>query len=165
MVQNQTKLDWPEGLPPLEYYIAAYNEDPTNTELISLDEYLLWVKRLYLGWELYRTGWLELSNNLSETIVDETNRELAKEKLAFMGKTISPEWAKHRRLSTIKTRHLLIWGKALDQSPENNEQLEIIDRVLADANLLIQRQLTPKDILTDRYYPQEAFNEREDPFQ
>lgn len=164
MVQDQTKLDWPADLPPLEYFISSYNEDPANMELISLDEYLLWVKRIYLGWELYRRGWLELSSNLSETIADETNRDIAKEKLAYMGKMISPEWAKHRKLSTIKTRHLLIWGKALDQSPEHNEQLEIIDKVLADANLLIMRQLTPKDILNDRYYPQETLDSHDDPF-
>jgi hypothetical protein len=164
MVQHQTKLDWPADLPPITHYISSYNEDPSNTQLISLDEYLLWIKRIYLGWELYRRGWIELSNNLAETIVDNTDRDLAEAKLAFMGKLVSTEWAKHRRLSTIKTRHLLIWGNALDQSPEKNEQLEIIDKVLADANLLIQRQLTPKDILIDRYYPQAVFHDREDPF-
>lgn len=163
-LRDQTKLEWPEGIPSIDYYIAAYDEDPSNKELISLDAYLLWIKRIYLGWELYGRGWLELSGNLAETIADKTDRDLAEAKLAFMGKIVSSEWAKHRRLSTIKTRHLLIWGNALDQSPENNEQLEIIDKVLADANSLIMRQLTPKDILTDRYYPQEALDDPDDPF-
>ena len=164
-LRDQTQLVWPEDLPPIAYFLSAYEQDPINKQYVSLSEYLLWVKRLYLGWELYRSGWLELSNNLAETIIDLTNKDIAKEKLALIGRIVSAEWAKHRKLSTIKTRHLIIWGNALYQSPVNDEQLEIIDKVLADAKLLIDRQLTPKQILADRYYPQAALLYIEDPFQ
>jgi hypothetical protein len=164
-LRDQTQLVWPEDLPPIAYFLSAYEQDPINKQYVSLSEYLLWVKRLYLGWELYRSGWLELSNNLAETIVNLTNKDIAKEKLALIGKIVSPEWAKHRKLSTIKTRHLIIWGNALYQSPANDEQLDVIDKVLADAILLIDRQLTPKQILADRYYPQAALVDIEDPFQ
>jgi hypothetical protein len=164
-LRDQTQLDWPEGLPAITYYISSYEQDPINKQYVSLSEYLLWVKRLYLGWQLYRSGWLELSNDLAETIVDSPNKDIAKEKLALIGRVVSPEWAKHRKLSTIKTRHLIIWGNALYQSPANDEQLEVIDKVLADAKLLIGRQLSPKQILADRYYPQAALLYTEDPFQ
>jgi hypothetical protein len=117
-----------------------------------------------LGWELYHRGWLELSSDLAETITDQNSRDAAKIKLKLIGKIVSPEWAKHRKLSTIKTRHLIIWGNALYQSPANNEQLAIIDKVLADVKLLTTQQLTPKQILADRYYPQEALVGIDDPF-
>jgi hypothetical protein len=154
-LQNQTKADWPEELPPIEYYIDFYQQDPMNKTYISLDQYLLWIKRLYLGWELYRRGWLELSNNLAETIEDEAHRDIAKAKLELIGKTVSPEWAKHRKFSKIKTRHLIIWGNALYQSSANNEQLVIIDKVLSDAKLLIDRQLIASQIVVNRYYIEE----------
>lgn len=163
-LRDQTQLDWPESLPAIDYYISAYDQDPTNKKYVSLNEYLLWVKRLYLGWELYRSGWLELSNNLAETIADPNLKNIAKVKLALIGRTVSPEWAKHRKLSTIKTRHLIIWGNALYQSSTNDQQLEIIDKVLTDVKLLINRQLKAKQILVDRYYPQAVWVDLEDPF-
>jgi len=162
--RDQTQLAWPENIPPVEYYISAYDADLANKEYVSLSEYLLWVKRLYLGWELYRRGWLELSDNLAETIDDSTDKDIAKAKLALIGKIVSPEWAKYRKLSTIKTRHLIIWGNALYRSPANNQQLEIIDKVLLDAKLLTDRLLVPQQILADRYYPQAALADADDPF-
>lgn len=164
MLRDQTKLEWPAGLPPIDHYLNYYNQDSANKELISQDEYLLWVKRLYLGWELYRNGWLKLSSNLVETLEDQDEKNIAREKLAFMGKIVSSEWAKHRRLSIVKTRNLIIWGKALDQSPENGEQLEIIDKILDDVSLLLTRELLPSNILSDRYYPQESLGGADDPF-
>ena len=163
--RDQNQLDWPEGLHHITYYISSYEQDTINKQYVSLSEYMVWVKRLYLGWQLYRSGWLELSNDLAETIVESANKDIAKEKLALIGRVVSPEWAKHRNLSTIKTRHLIIWGNALYQSPANGKQLEVIDKVLADAKLLIDRQLSPKQILADRYYPQAALLYIEDPFQ
>ena len=151
--------DWPRDLPPLDYYIDYYNQDPANQQAISLNEYLLWVRHLYLGWELYSNGWLALSGELANTIEDKRQREIAKQKLIVMGRIVSPEWAKHKKFSTIKTRHLIIWGNALNESPAHNEQLKIIDQVLADANLLIKGQLSAKDIRAERYYPQEPFDE------
>jgi hypothetical protein len=163
-LQHQTQADWPEELPPREFFIDSYEQDPIHKPYLSLDRYLLWIKRLYLGWELYRRGWIELSNNLAETIEDEADKNIAKEKLELIGKTVSPEWAKHRKFSTIKTQHLIIWGNALYQSSANNEQLDIIDKVLSDANLLINRQLIPSQILAERYYPQENLVGIDDPF-
>ncbi len=163
-LRDQTQLDWPESLPSIEYYISSYEQDPINKKYVSLSEYLLWVQRLYLGWELYRSGWLELSNNLAETIVDPSQKIIAKEKLALIGRTVSPEWAKHRKLSTIQTRHLIIWGNALHQSPTNDRQLEIIDKVLTDVKLLISRQWNAQQILVGRYYPQAALVDVEDHF-
>ncbi len=159
LLSRHTGEDWPRGLPPQEYYVDYYNQDPANKEAISLSQYLLWVRRLYLGWELYNSGWLELSGNLANTIEDTQQRELAKQKLATMGRIVSPEWAKHKKFSTIKTRHLIVWGNALNESPEHNEQLKIIDQVLADANLLITGKISAADIRADRYYVQKSFED------
>ncbi len=163
-VSQHTEEDWPRGLPPIEYYVDYFEQDPANKQVMTIDQYLLWVRRLYLGWELYNSGWLELSGNLANTIEDEQKRELAKKKLAAMGRIVSPEWAKHKKFSTIKTRHLVVWGNALNESPVHNEQLKIIDQVLADASQLIKGQLTANDIKADRYYPQKNFEDFDIPF-
>jgi len=161
-LSRHTNENWPRELPPIEYYVHYYNQDPVNKEAISLNQYLRWVKRLYLGWELYNSGWLELSDNLAKTIKDEQKREEAKEKLALIGRVVSPEWAKHKKYSNIKTRHLVVWGNALNESPDHNEQLKIINQVLTDADLLIKGHLSVKDIKANRYYAQGTFEDFED---
>ncbi|MGH1486763.1 MAG: hypothetical protein ACRBCI_11125 [Cellvibrionaceae bacterium] len=151
--------NWSEDLPPKSYFSAHYQQDSQQKYISTEENYLLWVKRFYFGWELYGRGWLKATNELVETLPNKNDRKEAKEKSLLIAKLVAPEWAKDKQYRVINTRHLIIWGNALNESTIKKEQLLILDRILRDVNTLLDRKIQPKDIASNRYYQPEAFGD------
>jgi hypothetical protein len=150
---------WPTELPPKNYFLDYYQQDPTHQQVSTQENYLMWVKRFYFGWELYSRGWLQASEELAQTLTNENDRKQAKEKALLIGKLVGPEWAKDKNHRVINTRHLIIWGNALNESSLKQEQLMILEQILSDVNTLLERKMQPKDIASNRYYEPEAFGD------
>ena len=148
---------WSDDIPARQYFIDHYRAG-AFAEVQSESDYLLWVQRFYLGWELYGRGWLKATEELAQTLSPGKERELAREKALAIGHLVSAEWAKNTRYRVINTRHLNIWGNALNKSVVKKEQLFVLDKILLDVNTLLQRTLAPQEIAYSRYYQVEDFD-------
>jgi hypothetical protein len=149
--------DWPDNIPPRSYYVDYYKRDAKHQKIVSEQEYLIWIHRFYFGWELYRRGWLQATDELVATIYKLEAKNDAREKALLIGKLVSAEWAKESNHRVINTRHLSIWGNSLTESIIRGEQLKTLDEILTDVNDLLAGKLKPADIKIDRYYVVEAF--------
>lgn len=151
--------NWPENIPPREYFTDYYENDHDNRKVISEKSYLRWIHRFYFGWQLHKQGWLQATDELVQTLNTEEERQKALETALLIGKRVSPEWAKDKRHRVINTRHLIIWGNALNESIIQKEQQKILDKILNDVNTLLEKKISPRDIAANRYYEYESFGE------
>lgn len=146
---------WSDDLPPRTYFLDRYQQDVVNKNSQGQDEYLKWVTRFYKGWELYPSGW----DNISQQVLLKLNKHPAageiRVKLERLGLIISAEWAKNNKTRIINTRLVALWGNALIKSLEHGETLQLIDHVAADINNLLTRKLAIDAIAADRYYAQD----------
>ncbi|MEM7617528.1 MAG: hypothetical protein AAF195_04020 [Pseudomonadota bacterium] len=151
--------NWPDTIPQRSYFIDYYNQDRKHRQVVNQDEYLKWIHRFYFGWELYRRGWLQATDELVATINDSQQKAIAKEKSLLIGKLVAPEWAKNRAYRVINTKHIAIWGNAISESIVRGEQLAILDKILDDVTDLLARNIQPKEISKSRYYLLENFGD------
>ncbi len=119
---------------------------------------MLWVQRFYLGWEIYKRGWLKMTDELLAEINDPKQAKIIEKKLNTLGFNISREWAKKSKQRRIYTRHVAIWGNALLESLDKGESLLLIDKVSDDVDALLAHKLEPKMITENRYYQQDENN-------
>lgn len=150
---------WPEGIPPKSYFTEYYSRDKAHQEVLSQSEYLTWVHRYYFGWQLYRRGWLQATDELLATLHDPEQKGYAHQKMIKLGTLIAPEWAKNHEYRVITTRHMLIWGNALNESVVRKEQMLTLDKIAEDVNDLLTGKIKPKHIHSNRYYVQEPFED------
>lgn len=143
---------WPESMPAHAVFAEHYQRDRHNAELQSLQEYLTWVERFYLGWELYPTGWIDISRDLTAKLTEPSLKHQMQTKLEGLGVAIAAEWAKDNTVRRITTRHIGIWGEALRKSAERAELPRILDRVLEDVDNLINNQIAADVITENRFY-------------
>lgn len=151
----QKVASWPSDIPSREFFVAHYNADLTNKDEQSVDEYLLWVLRFYKGWELYRNGWSKVTE---DSLYGVTKPEVAQEirtKMNLIGEGIACEWAKSKKDRRILTRHVVVWGNALIESMKRDQELPLINRVLADVNGLLVHQVALDDVNAERYFPRD----------
>jgi hypothetical protein len=52
-----------------------------------------------------------------------------------------------------------VWGNALRTAAEQNEQLAFVDKIEDDVDALLIKQLTSEDIVRERYYPVEDYDD------
>jgi hypothetical protein len=145
------RVEWPEDLPPIDYYERVYASDPENQAVQSREEYFKWVVRFYRGWKLYQDGWDATTRDLLHGIEDGASRERMRRKMARLGRIVSGEWAKSAGNRRIRSRELSVWGQALLKSLNNGEEEKLIDRVTRDATSLLEGSLDPIDIQLRRY--------------
>ena len=150
---------WSQHIPPREYFTHHYENDLDNRAAMSEESYLRWIHRFYFGWQLHKQGWLQASDELVQTLKTGEERKKARETALLIGKRVSAEWAKHKRHRVINTRHLIIWGNALNESIVQKEQQKILDKILNDVNTLLKKKIRPQDIAANRYYEYESFGE------
>jgi len=143
--------EWPEDLPPMDYYENAYEQDSRNQALQSREKYLTWVRRFYKGWDLYQDGWLVTTRDILLGIEDDAARQQVEEKLFELGKLLSAEWAKESPERAVQTRELSIWGQALLKSLDRQRQEKLVDHVTRDVNALLGGSLDRTDINLKRY--------------
>ncbi len=148
----QNAAVWPQDLPPYSYYVEQYDSDPVNQEEQSFDSYLRWVKNFFNGTDFYANGWMSTSQEALSYIEDETERELLAEKLAWLGKRISAEWAKSNKVRLITSRHVSIWGVSLEEALAQGKVLLYADSVQRDIDAILAGRIEPKDITNYRYF-------------
>lgn len=146
---------WPADLPPQEYFLSAYQQDAINHQNQSLDEYLGWVSRFYQGTEFYPNGWDNITRSILSGVTQPDKADEVKDKMQQLGLLISGEWAKNNRTRLITSRHVAIWGNALIKSQQNGETLELLERVSADVEGLLEQRIAAEDITEDRFYAEE----------
>ena len=146
---------WPDTMPSNETFLANYQQDGVNANLQSLDEYLLWVKRFYQGWELYPNGWITLSDNVARKLQEPLLARAVKEKLRNLGVVIAAEWAKNNETRRITTQQVSVWGNALLNSLQHGETLSILERVAQDVEDLLANRISPEQITENRFYAEE----------
>ena len=146
---------WPDGIPPVSYYVGVYEKDPENQALQSLKDYLYWIEGFYEGTVLYPRGWSDLvADQLSQSSGEESadrSRQLYR-----LGRDISTDWARHNRVRRIDNRHLAVWGAAAGRAIDEDNVDETLQRIAADVKLLLSGELQPDAVTAARYHEQEA---------
>jgi len=149
------QADWPADIPSREFFVAQYEADEDNKGAEDLDEYLLWVIRFYKGWELYGNGWTKVTQDSLHGVKDPLVAQEIKAKMDLIGQGIASEWPKNKKDRRIYTRHIVVWGNALVESIKRDQELLLINRVLADVNGLISRKVGVDAIKAERYFPRD----------
>ncbi|GGY69013.1 hypothetical protein GCM10011613_11660 [Cellvibrio zantedeschiae] len=149
------QANWPKDIPPRDYFVAHYENDIDNKATEDLDEYLLWVIRFYKGWELYSNGWTKVTEDALHGVKDPVVAQEIKTKMDLIGQGIASEWPKNKKDRRIFTRHIVVWGNALVEAIKRDQELPLINRVLADVNGLVAYQVAVDDIKAERYFPRD----------
>lgn len=152
---RQASENWPQSLPPLEFYKDVYYADQKNQPQQTLNNYLRWVRNFYQGFELYRQGWNDFVPQVLADVEDPQKRSEVERQLYYLGRDISGEWGKYDEKRLIRTRHLSVWGNAMRTAMATGDVLEIINEVEQDVEALLNRTLDPDEINADRYYEQD----------
>jgi hypothetical protein len=149
------QADWPADIPSRDFFVAHYEADADNKASEDLNEYLLWVIRFYKGWELYGNGWTKVTQDSLHGVKDPAVAQEIKTKMDLIGEGIACEWPKNKKDRRIFTRHIVVWGNALIESIKRDQELSLINRVLADVKGLVAHQVAIDDIKAERYFPRE----------
>lgn len=151
---------WPDHMPSRAYFLRIYEADAINKKIQTQEEYLVWIVRFYTGWELYRRGWIKMTNELVAQVEDPDQINEIRHKVDRIGRLVSGEWAKKSDTRTIYLRHVSIWGNALLESLDRNEALPLINRVNQDVDDLLAHRIHTDVITAERYFP----IDEDDPF-
>ena len=142
--------NWPQLLPPLQYFQRSYQSDPHNQVSQSEQEYLDWVISFYQGSLLYPTGWLDVEAAIL-TIATPQERRLEYLRLRDLGALIAAEWSKHNAVRRIDNRLLSLWGSMLQLAPAAEQLSRYIEVIGADIEQILQGTLDPAEINPRRY--------------
>ena len=148
--------NWPTDIPSRAFFVAHYESDLENRADQDVDEYLMWVLRFYKGWELYRNGWTKVTEDSLHGVTDPALAQEIKTKMGLIGEGIACEWAKNKKDRRVLTRHVVVWGNALIESIKRDQELALINRVLADLNGLLLNQIALDDVKAERYFPRDG---------
>lgn len=96
---------------------------------------------------------------LINSVEDEVNKTQLKSRMYQLGLNICIEWAQDNRFRNIDSAVIAVWGNALRTAAEQNEQLAFVDKIEADVDALLVKQLAAKDVVRERYYPVEDFDD------
>jgi hypothetical protein len=151
---------WPDGMPSRAYFLKVYEADEANKKIQTQEEYLTWIVRFYKGWELYRRGWIKMTDELVAQVDDPHQIKEVRYKVNRIGRLVSGEWAKRSDTRTIYLRHVSIWGNALLESLDRDQALPLINRVNQDVDDLLAHRITADIITAERYFPVD----KDDPF-
>lgn len=137
-------LEWPDGIPPRDYFIERYRNDAANHDLQSEREYLSWVRRFYEGWEIYPFGWLDMQKDVIGLIAAD-QADAALEKLHSAGLIIATDWARHNTIHRITTRVLALWGEVIEVALGDGKADAAIDLITQDARDLVEGETRPEN--------------------
>ena len=150
---NNINESWPDEIPEQSYFISYYKADANEQRSASLKRYLSWVKKYYLGSTFYKNGWLKVTKTAVTSLDSDLDKQDMQEKMINLGRLISPEWSKTTKTRVIFTGHMSVWGSGLLTAIEKNESIAYIDKLTSDVQALLNREISPKDITSARYYP------------
>lgn len=150
---------WPTDLPARQIFIEnCKNNSNSCSTRDKTEEYLIWVKRFYYGSVLYPSGWNEMTELLTSSLQNSGDKTIVRDRLDKLGLVIVFEWAKENSERLINSQLLATWGSALRSSAERNEQIEFITRIDNDVNSILSGSLMPEEIIFERYYPTEDYD-------
>jgi len=139
---NFNRNDWPETIPPRQYFQCAYEADPVNQRYQDEQEYLNWIVDFYKGSLLYATGWEYVEEVVLDRIAPE-QMVSRREQLQELGKAIASEWAKHNDVRRIDNRLLSLWASILQLSANEDELGRAIDLISQDIAAILSGELAP----------------------
>ena len=142
--------DWPDDLPAVDYFVAAYEADPVNQQYQDLNVYLYWVAAFYQGNLAYPTGW----RDVEEIILDQTGENLDpafSRELYSLGIVIGSEWAKENPIRKIDNRMLSMWASILQIALASDLHREAVTQVSEDIEELFADRLQSQDLVDARY--------------
>jgi hypothetical protein len=151
---------WPNAMPSRAYFLKVYDADEANKKIQTQEEYLTWIVRFYSGWELYRRGWIKMTDELVAQVKDPAQVKEIRYKIDRIGRLVSGEWAKKSDTRTIYLRQVSIWGNALLESLDRDQALPLINRVNQDVDDLLAHRINADIITAERYFPAD----KDDPF-
>ncbi len=142
--------DWPEELPNVEYFVAAYEADPINQQYQDLSVYLYWVTAFYQGNVAYPTGWSDVEDIILSQTGEHIDPEFSAE-LANLGMTIGAEWAKENPIRKIDNRLLSMWASILQIALTSDLHREAVSQVSADIAALFADEIQSQELVDARY--------------
>ncbi len=155
-IKHKSHTAWEGLMPSQSYFEDYYNKDVGYPRITSLDDYLSWVKRFYLGSIYYSRGWLQSTDELLESLENPEEKVKAKEAMYSIGRDSSAEWALSYKYRLVNLSNMSVWGNTLRKSIKLNQQMQIIEKVRKDLDLLLARKIKSSDISEARYYPEES---------
>ena len=157
----RTNDDWPTNIPNRKIFVDAYHHQVTQgTNTSDLNTHLTWVKRFYRGLSIY-PGWNDMSKLVLESLSDEptdVQRNTA-QRLSDLGEKICIEWAQSNDSRNIDSANINTWGVALRKSVKQKQIFPFLAQVEKDVDALIARELDIRAITSDRYYPDEDYDD------
>ena len=153
--------NWPDNIPDKTIFVDAYHqqvaEGKNNT---SLKTHLVWVKRFYRGLSIY-PGWNDMTKLVLDSLSDEpvTVQNNASERLAALGEKICIEWAQSNDTRNIDSANINTWGISLRKAVKQENVFPFLTQVERDVDALIARELEMRSITSERYYPEEDYND------
>ena len=159
---TQQKDNWPDNIPDRAIFVDAYNSQVAEGKNdTSLRSHLVWVKRFYRGLTIY-PGW----NDMTEMVLDHLADQPAKtrndmsERLSALGQKICIEWAQSNKTRNIDSANVNTWGISLRKAVKQEGKLfPFLAQVERDVDALIARELNMRSITSDRYFPEEDYND------
>ena len=157
----RTNDDWPTNIPSRKIFVDAYHQQAAQGNNSSdLNTHLTWVKRFYRGLSIY-PGWNDMTklvlDNLADEPIDIQNNTA--QRLSDLGKKICIEWAQSNDSRNIDSANINTWGVALRKSVKQKQIFPFLAQVEKDVDALIARELDIRAITSDRYYPDEDYDD------
>lgn len=141
---------WPEQLPAQRYFVSSYEQDSENKALQSQEDYLTWIVRFYLGWELMPTGWHDLRENMLFGLEGSDYVEMEQD-LGALGAKISAEWAKDNSVRKIDSAMLSLWGSVIQADFAVDARMSSVELIMQDVNAVLVGATPPSAINEERY--------------
>lgn len=157
---TSTLNNWPKDLPARSIFADAFAQQSlSGTNSNTLEPHLVWIMRFYQGSALYPLGWIRMTQILTDSLDEGIDTNLLKSRMYNLGLNISIEWAQDNRFRKIDSAAISVWGNALRTAAGQNEQLAFVDKIEKDVSALLIKELAAKDIVQERYYPVEDFDD------
>ncbi len=151
-LQRDFVKNWPENLPPANYFVSSYERDAVNQEHQALHEYMYWVRKFYEGTALYPRGWSDITDDILDATQDPAGRQRIARRLSVLGRDIAAEWSKDSGISLVKNHNLATWSIAASRAVAEGDVEETLDRIGDDLAQLLNRELTADAITAERYH-------------
>lgn len=142
--------DWPQDLPNVERFVAAYDADPVNQQSQELGVYLYWVTAFYQGNIAYPTGWNDVERIILEETGDKEDEDFS-EKLLDVGISIASEWSKDNPIRKIDNRMLSMWASILQIALADEKHRQAVDLIAEDIDALFSGDVDAAN-LNDAHY-------------
>jgi hypothetical protein len=145
--------DWPAELPARQIFTTVWRSAAVNQTVQSEDDYLLWVRRFYQGYNLV-PGWLSMSAQVNERLTPRERAAVARS-LRELGSRIGAEWAKDNGVRLVNTRMVAVWRDALLEALAQEDLPAYLERLDADMDAVLNGRLAADEVVFERYYVDE----------